>query len=83
MSGVQVGLGAAAARFKRVQLLLHRTVYGLVHCLTAGLQSHLNAGGGLLQVFEDPNKRRNMLIVIGITLGLFVLYLVAQRAQKQ
>ena len=52
-------------------------------CCTAEQPSYVGLSAGcLLQVFEDPNKRRNMLVIIGITLGLFSLYLLVQRARK-
>ncbi|KAK9902696.1 hypothetical protein WJX75_003098 [Coccomyxa subellipsoidea] len=51
MGGVQIGLGAAATRFKRV--------------------------------FDDPKKKRNFFLVVGITAALFFLYLLVQHARKQ
>ncbi|CAL5225891.1 g8678 [Coccomyxa viridis] len=51
MGGVQIGLGAAVTRFKRV--------------------------------FDDPKKKRNLILVLGVTMGLFIIYLLAQRARKQ
>jgi hypothetical protein len=37
----------------------------------------------LAQVFDDPKKRRNFLIIAGITAGLFLVYLLVQRARQQ
>ncbi|CAK0783925.1 hypothetical protein CVIRNUC_007126 [Coccomyxa viridis] len=51
IGGVQIGLGAAVTRFKRV--------------------------------FDDPKKKRNLMLVLGVTLGLFIVYLLAQRARRQ
>ena len=36
-----------------------------------------------LQVFDDPKKKRNFMLVLGVTLGLFIIYLLAQRARRQ
>ena len=36
-----------------------------------------------VQVFDDPKKKRNLILVLGVTLGLFIIYLLAQRARKQ
>ena len=35
------------------------------------------------QVFDDPKKKRNLILVLGVTLGLFIIYLLAQRARNQ
>jgi len=36
-----------------------------------------------MQVFDDPKKKRNFMLIMGVTLGLFIIYLLAQRARKQ
>lgn len=36
-----------------------------------------------MQVFDDPKKKRNFMLIMAVTLGLFIIYLLAQRARKQ
>lgn len=43
----------------------------------------VDSESGSLQVFDDPKKKRNVVLVLGVTLGLFIIYLLAQRARKQ